>query len=374
MSSKKNKSGTAFRKSARVNGKCISAYGATEREAARKLQEKVQAAQAGIVCGNMTVDQYWPRYVELYRTPKGVSQARLDQQESLYRRKVSPKIGRMKLSSVRDVHLQEILNEDPGHSRGYYKELRTIMHGMFARAHASRMILFDPSAFLEMPASVDHKRRSLTDEEREAILAVAANHKYGPWVLTMLYAGMRPGETCALVWNDVDFAKNEIHVHAARAARSQTIKGPKTEAGIRDIPMRSDLRAVLQPLSIGHSPFDLVFPNSKGQVAGEESCKFWWDSFCKAVNIYMGAEVTPRGRVVSPVLSSEVTPYCLRHTFATDCEEAGVPLDITKRYMGHAQISTTADIYTHTDNGTLHKYMRVMDGGADPQQQPAGGK
>lgn len=367
MSSKKKPSGTKYRKSARVDGKLLSAYGATQKEAERKLAEKVREAQQGIVGGSMTVDAWHAKWTELYLVPKQISDFRMGQLESLYRRMISPSIGKMKLSSVRDIHLQQILNSRPGMSTGFYKELRYIMRGMFSRAHFSRMILFDPSAYLVMPASTEWTRRSLTPEEETAILEVAKTHKYGPWVLTMYYAGLRPGETCALVWNDIDFSANEIHVHAARAARGQEIKGPKTEAGVRDIPMREALREVLQPLSRG--PFDLVFPDAKGHVAGPGSCKFWWDSFTKAVNVYLGAKVTPRGKVIEPKLAADLTPYCLRHTFCTNLEKGGVPIDVAKRYMGHAQISTTADVYTHTDKGTLHKYMQVMDGASGSNVQ-----
>ena len=37
----------------------------------------------------------------------------------------------------------------------------------------------------------------------------------------------------------------------------------------------------------------------------------------------------------------------LRHTFFTDCQAAGVPLNVAKELMGHSDISVTAKIYTH---------------------------
>ena len=42
------------------------------------------------------------------------------------------------------------------------------------------------------------RRRSITDQERAAILELAKTHRAGLWVLTLLYTGMRPGETAAL--------------------------------------------------------------------------------------------------------------------------------------------------------------------------------
>lgn len=40
-------------------------------------------------------------------------------------------------------------------------------------------------------------------------------------------------------------------------------------------------------------------------------------------------------------------PYLLRHTFCTDCQAAGVPINVAKEWMGHSDISVTAKIYTH---------------------------
>ena len=37
----------------------------------------------------------------------------------------------------------------------------------------------------------------------------------------------------------------------------------------------------------------------------------------------------------------------LRHTFATHCLECGINLKIVQRWLGHARLDTTANIYTH---------------------------
>ena len=98
----------------------------------------------------------------------------------------------------------------------HVKKLRMVLQEMFRRARQSRLIPYDPAELLELPTYHEGKRRSITEDERKAILAVAEHHRAGLWVLTLLYTGMRPGETAALTWSDVDFERNEIHVHTAR--------------------------------------------------------------------------------------------------------------------------------------------------------------
>lgn len=46
-------------------------------------------------------------------------------------------------------------------------------------------------------------------------------------------------------------------------------------------------------------------------------------------------------------LAPDLEPYLLRHTFCTDCQAAGVPINVAKELMGHSDISVTAKIYTH---------------------------
>lgn len=75
----------------------------------------------------------------------------------------------------------------------------------------------------------------------------------------------------------------------------------------------------------------------------------------------MGATVY-RNQIIRSVVADDLTPYCLRHTFCTDLQKAGVPINVAKELMGHADISTTANIYTHKDMEVLHNGISLLDG------------
>ena len=152
----------------------------------------------------------------------------------------------MRLRDVRDIQLQSILNEQRGMSFSHVTKLRMVMQELFHQAYRSRLIPFDPSDGLRLPKNVKGSHRSITEEERAHILEVAQYHPSGLWVLLILYSGLRPGEAAALQWKDIDFDKNEIHVYKAVESGTNTIKTPKTTAGIRDIPMRKELRRELE--------------------------------------------------------------------------------------------------------------------------------
>lgn len=356
------------RKTARYNGKKYEATGKTELEAMTKLAEKLAAAKRGeeSIGGGMTVNAWFEQWFTAYKEPKGLTPKSLGMYREKYNGYIRPRIGHLKLREIKDIHLQKILNEQAGMSFSHVQKLRQVMQSLFKRARQSRLIPYDPAELLELPQTTKGTRRSITDEERSAILAVAEGHKAGLWILTLLYTGMRPGETVALMWSDVDFEHNEIHIHAARESGSDRIKGPKTEAGVRDIPIHAALRPKL--LEAKGEPFTLVFQTTHGKQHNENSMRRLWTGFRRDLDIYMGAEVY-RNKIIKSVVADDLTPYCLRHTFCTDLQRAGVSLNVAKELMGHSDIQTTANIYTHRDQGILHAGIALLDGSKQRDEQ-----
>ena len=352
-----------FRKTARYNGKRYEAYGKTHQEATLKLGEKLAAAKRGedTVGADMSVDAWYKQWKALYKDPKGLTPKSLGMYNEKYSKYIAPRIGHMKLRDVRDVHLQKILNEQAGMSASHVKKVRMVLQEMFKRARQSRIITYDPAELLELPAVKEGTHRSITEAERAAILEVAKTHRSGLWILTLLYTGMRPGETAALTWADVDFTANEIHVHAAKESGSTRIKGTKTAAGVRDIPIHAALLPLLKKAKAGKKPFAPVFPTGAGHWQNENSLRRLWTGFLRALDIYMGAKVE-KNKITQSVVAPDLTPYCLRHTFCSDLQKVGVPINVAKELMGHADIQTTDNIYTHRDQALLHSGIALLDG------------
>ena len=353
-----------IRKTKKFNGKQYVAYGKTELEAMAKLAEKMAAVTRGedTVSDSMTVSAWYTQWLEVYKKPKGLTEKSLGMYDEKFNKYIKPRIGSMKLKDVKETHLQRILNEQEGKSFSHCQKVRMVMQEMFKRARQSRLILFDPAELLELPRSTKGARRSITEEERAAILTVAETSRSGLWVLTLLYTGMRPGETAALTWGDVNFKANEIFVHAAReSGKTETIKGPKTSAGVRVIPIHAQLLPKLAAAKGKAKARDPVFKSQQGNRLNENSMRRLWTGFRRDLDIYMGATVY-RNQIIRSVVAEDLTPYCLRHTFCTDLQKAGVPINVAKELMGHSDIQTTANIYTHKDTKTAHESMKLLDG------------
>ena len=94
----------------------------------------------------------------------------------------------------------------------------------------------------------------------------------------------------------------------------------------------------------------------------ETSIKQMWRSFKQARNLDMGAEVV-HGAIdpETSVGADDLTPYCLWHTYATDLQSAGVPLNVAKDFLEHKSIAMTSHIYTHlSDEAFTNASLKVL--------------
>ena len=351
---------TYIRKTVTWQNRRYEVRGKTEQEACDKLAELITSLKNTpyAAAGSTTVDQWFVQWRDTYKAPSGLTRKSLGLYDEKYNGYIGPAIGSLALSEVRDLHLQTILNTQAGRSYSHVSKLRMVMQELFRQARRSRLILFDPAEGLQLPESVKRSHRPITKEERRHILALSKTHPAGLWILTILYSGMRPGETAALLWKDIDFERNEIHVYKAVESGTRTIKEPKTPAGIRDIPMRQELRDRL--LEAQGDPETPVFPSANGGIRGASNLRRLWESFAHDLDLRLGAKVKG-GQIVQHAIAPDLTPYCLRHTFCTDLQRAGVPINVAKELMGHANISVTANIYTHRDQKVLHSNIAKLN-------------
>lgn len=70
-----------------------------------------------------------------------------------------------------------------------------------------------------------------------------------------------------------------------------------------------------------------------------------------------------RRKKMLSVVSDDLVLYCLRHTYCTDLETAGVPINIAKYLLGHSDIAVTSKIYTHTGETAIENARNLINVG-----------
>lgn len=276
-----------------------------------------------------SVDMWFEKYIQYYKQniTKGTRKAYL----SMYKNSIRPYIGYRNLESVSQIDCQMILNNVKGKSGSYIKKVDILMKSMFRKAIANQLITYNPTEDLTKPPLKDGHRRALTEEERkEVVYACKRSGKYGLFFLVTYYCGLRMSEAARIKGKDIDRERRILHVN-----------GTKTLSATRD---------VFIPYNFEFPPCgddELLFGTKNNTVIDKSKYKFYWkkiNDFCE--------------RFYGHRLAEDLTPYCLRHDYCTRLQEAGVPIDIARRLMGHSSVEITSKIYTH---GTMSSLMSAAE-------------
>lgn len=345
MSIKKSTDGL-YHTNVSFDGKRYPVTGKTEAEAHRKAGRLRAELEAGrkLARKDVTVRRFIEEWLKTYRASGTENDARYEQ---LCNNIIIPAIGARKIKSITEADLQQLLNDNAHYSKSQLSKLRMTLKQIFKKARKNKLILDDPAEDLELPACSEGTHRAITDEERTMILRTAKNHRGGLYVKIMLYCGLRPGEVDALQWKFVDLLERTIHVRQAVKHGTNIIGDPKSSAGIRDVPIPDVLFPDLEAAC--GTPDEFVCCQETGEMLTRSSRNRMWKSFCREMDLASGA-VVYRNQIVESKIAKDLTLYCLRHTYCTDLQRAGVPLNVAKTLMGHEDISVTANIYTHTSN------------------------
>lgn len=343
-----------YRESFWYNGKKYTVRSKTMRGLYEKVAERRRALESGeIVCNQNTLVKSWAEEWLVTYKKNSCGAAQYETYSGLIRNHIVPAIGSLRLKDVKPIHCQRILNNQTATSKSHLTRLRYTIKQIFTVAHDQGLIPTNPAANLVLPKATEGSHRAITDEERRQILLLAETHPAGLWVKVMLYCGLRPGETAALRWRHVDLENGVIHVEEAVTAKVGTIGPPKSQSGVRTVPIPAPLLEALSAAKGNPDEFLFVMPRT-GRHHTKHSLRSYWKNFKRALDIQMGAKVY-RNQIVESKVAEDLTPYCLRHTYCTDLQAAGVPINVARELMGHSSIELTARIYTHSSQTALQR-------------------
>jgi integrase len=307
--------------------------------------------------GNTKVSVWIEEYLSTYKknTMKAISYSDL---KSRINHNITSQIGQMTIKDIKPIHCQKILNNLEGMSADHIKKVNNAMFDIFEKALDNKMILSNPAAKLKKPKGYKKSRRAITKTEREYILKVAEYNRAGLWVLIMLYCGLRPNETSLIQGKHIDRNKKVLH-----------IEGTKTINANRFVPIPDILLSKLPKMD----PFEYLFINQRDGQISDDNRRLMWLSFRRDLNIAMGCkvfrnEVMPVNQTAvkngaKPIykVAEDLVPYCMRHTYCTDLQAAGVPINVAKELMGHSDISLTAKIYTHRSDEAFNSAVKLIN-------------
>ena len=160
------------------------------------------------------------------------------------------------------------------------------------------------------------------------------------WALTtefLALTGLRFGECAGL--NAEDVGSEYISVTKSWSEAFQTLGDPKTKSSIREIYIQPELAEVIKKIRLCMKKQKLMFRyEDKGYfLTGTDGDRIGYAAYSKQLSI-----ATQKAGI-----KKHVTPHVLRHTMTSLFAEAGVPLEVISRRLGHDSSDMTRDIYLH---------------------------
>jgi integrase len=186
-----------------------------------------------------------------------------------------------------------------------------------------------------------------TKDELKALLGAAAPGRETALVTTALLCGLRGSELRGLQWEDVDFKEKQLRIRR-RVDRYGVFGPPKSEAGVRDIPLSAALVLALKAwkLACPKGDLGLVFPNGAGNVESHNNLlnRLFGPLQIRAKVVTMVDGKDAAGEAIR-VASPKFGLHALRHAAASLWIEQGLNAKRVMTLMGHASIEQTFDVY-----------------------------
>ena len=191
----------------------------------------------------------------------------------------------------------------------------------------------------------------LSPTQEESLLSFVKNdkvyYKYYDELIILLGTGLRISEFCGLTDSDIDFENRTINVdHQLQYSgkKSYRIETPKTENGIRKIPMSDRVLEALQRVLQNRRKSNFAVDGYTGFLfltrnGTPQNCINYDIMFRKLVEKY--------NQNHKEALPAVTTPHTLRHTFCTNMANVGMNPKALQYLMGYANITMTLNYYAH---------------------------
>lgn len=271
-------------------------------------------------------------------------------------RRILPALGHVDINKIAPQHIMRFLAElrdngtrfDGREGKISEESIRycfRVLSSMLQDAVQWQVIASNPSERVKPPSSNRAKIRILDEESIDRMLVALESEpfKYKKVIVVLaIDSGLRLGELTGLKWSDIEMEKGLVHVTKSnQAMRGKGIysKKPKNESSVRDL-MLSDYSIVLlkrhrkeqmeQRMHLGDKWVEgnWVFTQWNGLPVYPTSPSAWFRKFLKRHGL--------------PHMSF----HALRHLSATILISKGIPLKNVSSRLGHADIRTTANIYS----------------------------
>ncbi len=205
---------------------------------------------------------------------------------------------------------------------------------------------------MSLPKLVKKEVQIFSKKEKEKLekYCLSENSLKTLGILICLNTGLRIGELCALKWENVNLEERKIYVKKTiervyvkeEKGTKVIIDTPKSLSSIRSIPINSKLYNLLKKNKGKCKKDDFVLTGSSTQ-------------YVEPRNYQYNFKMTLKKCKIKPHKF-----HSLRHTFASNCIEAGMDIKSLSEILGHADVSITLNVYVHSSDKAKRKFLEKI--------------
>lgn len=339
------------------------------------LREKEKQIQADLFDhivtrgGNYTVVELVEKYVSLKTGVSHNTRAGYKTVINILNKEAFGKqrIDKVRLSDAKAwlIKLQQV------DGRGYSSihSIRGVLRPAFQLAVDDDLIRKNPFGFELASVIVNDSvtREAITRKQERELLKFIKEDKhfcrYYDAIFILFNTGLRISEFCGLTFSDIEFDQKRIKVNHQLQRTSQmqyVIQDPKTESGIRYVPMSEEVVACfrrilanrvapkVEPMVDGYAGFLFLDKNDRPMVA------LHWEKYLQ--------HIVEKYNKIYRIQMPKVTPHVCRHTFCSNMAKSGMNPKTLQYIMGHSDISVTLNVYTHVQfDDAQAELLRVVE-------------
>lgn len=303
----------------------------------------LDGARAGVILSRKR-ERYAPKTLRNY--------------DQSFRDWINPELGEVRINVLRRSEVQRFIDGVAAVRAG--STARNVVHALGALYSyllpRHDTIGHDPTAGLEKPRANGPRERYAEPEEIESLLEALPDDLSVPYALAFM-AGLRRGEMRSLPVDSVDLQGGWIDVRYSLDVH-EGFKGPKSGAGERSVPIFDGLRPYLvaqiaKALAAAGEAFLDSTPEGPGTLLLQSAYPSKWGSpelgtpYLNRCRKAWGWKLNEQDEweKATPDALEPIGLHEARHSFATALVRAGYDVKTVSEWIGHAQASTTLNVY-----------------------------
>ena len=259
----------------------------------------------------------------------------------IYKKYIIPLLGDIKLCDIRPIHIQNYVDDllDLLTPQTIKVHLN-ILNLALKRAYRLKLIKENVVQFVEVPKNKKYKNEIYNAEDMKKLLEKSRETSLELPIILASGLGLRISEILGLTWNNIDFNDFTITIDkiTVRDKGQVILKEPKTESSIRTISAPKEIILMLKQLKK-----DRLAAKLRGEKSHREL-------------IFYDKNLNP---IAQDVLSKKFRYFLqennlkhirfhdLRHSHVTMLIDAKVPIKVISERVGHSNVNTTLNIYSH---------------------------